>query len=52
MLVNLNNICKPAQKHGYAVGIFNTVNYEMVSGPAQAGAFVLLVLRCNMKLKG
>lgn len=32
MIVNLNDVLKPAQKDGYAVGLFNTVNFEMARG--------------------
>lgn len=32
MLVTLNEVLKPAQKLGYAVGLFNTVNLEMARG--------------------
>lgn len=32
MLVNLNDVLKPARKNGYAVGLFNTVNLEMARG--------------------
>ena len=32
MLVNLNAVLKDAQKGGYAVGLFNTVNLEMAKG--------------------
>lgn len=32
MLVNLNDVLLPAQKGGYAVGLFNTINAELASG--------------------
>lgn len=32
MLVNLNDVLKPARRDGYAVGLFNTVNLEMARG--------------------
>lgn len=32
MLVTLNEVLRPAQKQGYAVGLFNTVNLEMARG--------------------
>ena len=32
MLVNLNDVLLPAQKNGYAVGLFNTINAELASG--------------------
>ncbi len=32
MLVNLNEVLLPARKNKYAVGLFNTVNFEMARG--------------------
>lgn len=32
MLVNMNDVLLPAQKGGYAVGLFNTVNLELAKG--------------------
>lgn len=32
MLVGLNDVLRPAQKGGYAVGLFNTINLEMAVG--------------------
>ena len=32
MLVNLNDVLKPAQKGKYAVGLFNAVNLELARG--------------------
>ena len=32
MLVNLNEVLLPARKDKYAVGLFNTVNFEMARG--------------------
>ena len=32
MLANLNDVLKPARREGYAVGLFNTVNFEMARG--------------------
>ena len=32
MLVNLNDVLKPARAGKYAVGLFNTVGYEMLRG--------------------
>ncbi len=32
MLVNLNEVLRPAQQNRYAVGLFNTVNLEMARG--------------------
>lgn len=32
MLVNMNDVLEPARKNGYAVGLFNTVNFEMARG--------------------
>ena len=31
MIVNLNDVLKPAQKNHYAVGLFNAVNLEMTN---------------------
>lgn len=36
MLVNLNDVLIPARKNKYAVGLFNTVNFEMVRGVIKA----------------
>ena len=32
MLVNLNDVLIPAQKGGYAVGLFNTTDTDMLEG--------------------
>ena len=32
MLVNMNEVLKPAQKGKYAVGLFNAVNMELARG--------------------
>ena len=32
MLVNLNDVLLPAQKGGYGVGLFNTINAELAAG--------------------
>lgn len=32
MLVNLNDVLRPAKKHHYAVGLFNAVNLELARG--------------------
>ena len=32
MLANLNDVLRPARRGGYAVGLFNTVNFEMARG--------------------
>ena len=36
MLVTLNDVLLPAQKGGYAVGLFNTLNLEMARGVLEA----------------
>ena len=36
MLVNLNDVLLPARQEKYGVGLFNTVNFEMVRGVLQA----------------
>lgn len=36
MLVNLNDVLKDAQKNGYAVGLFNTVDLDMVEAVIRA----------------
>ena len=36
MLVTLNQVLPDARKHGYAVGLFNTVNLEMARGVLEA----------------
>ncbi len=46
MLVNLNDVLKPARKNHYGVGLFNTVNLEMAKGviaaAEEAGAPVII----------
>ena len=37
MLANLNDVLRPARRGGYAVGLFNTVNFEMARGVLAAG---------------
>ena len=32
MLVNLSGVLKDAQEHGYAVGLFNTTDTDMLEG--------------------
>ena len=36
MLVNLNDVLKPAQKEHYGVGLFNAVNMEMTNAIMEA----------------
>ena len=36
MLVNLNEVLKPAQKRGYAVGLFNTTDSDMLEAAIEA----------------
>ena len=36
MLANLNDVLKPAQKNGYAVGLFNTTDTDMLQAAIEA----------------
>ena len=36
MLVNLNEVLADAQKNKYAVGLFNTINMEMLQAAIEA----------------
>lgn len=67
MLVNLNDILPRAQKGGYAVGLFNTIDTDMLQGAVSAAEelnspiiigtavrgfrIVTLKPRCNAELR-
>ena len=44
MLVNMNDVLKPAQKGKYAVGLFNAVNLELARGIIAAAEQTIITL--------